>query len=151
APERPRELDLRGSRLVSSGDFFNGGPAATAQREEGHEHDVFPCAVVDDRLVFALGDVVVILDGGDRHDLAGSLDLVDRDLGDADVPDLAAVAVLLDGGETLFERCLRVDPVEVVESDAVSAKSTKAAIDCGVEPLRTSVTGAANSAFRGHQ
>jgi len=47
----------------------------------------------------------VILDGGDRHDPAGSLDLVDRDLGDADVPDLAAVAVLLDGGETLFERC----------------------------------------------
>jgi hypothetical protein len=41
---------------VSGGDFFHGGPAGTAQREEGHEDDVLLGAVVDDRLVFALGD-----------------------------------------------------------------------------------------------
>src|SRR5439155_1880003 len=78
-------------------------------------------------------------------------DLVDRDLGDANVPDLAAVAALLDGGETLFERCLRVDPVQVVESDAVGAQSTKALLDFGEEDLRTSATAAATTpALRGH-
>jgi len=66
------------------------------------------------------------------------------------VADPAAVAVLLDGGETLFQRCRRVDPMEVVERDAVGAQSTKALLDFGVEHLRTSVTGAANPAFRGY-
>ena len=63
---------------------------------------------------------------------------------------LAAVAVLLDGGETLFQRCLRVDAVQVVESDAVGAESTKALLDLGVQDLRTSAAGAAASALRGH-
>ena len=92
------------SRLAST---LNPPPAGIwpLRTKECRWRDSRACAVVDNRLVFALGDDVVILDGGDRHDRAGSLDLADRDLGDADVPDLAAVAVLLDGGETLFERC----------------------------------------------
>ena len=49
------------------------------------------------------------------------------------MPDLAAVAVLLDDGETFLDRCLRVDPVQVVESDAVGAKSTKALLDFELE------------------
>src|SRR6266566_3748940 len=146
APEKPRERDLHWRRAVARGDLFDGATAVAAQREEGDVDDVLPLAVVDDFLVLALREVVVVLDGGDRYNPAGSLDLVDRDLGDADVPDLAAVAVLIDGGETLFERCLRVDPVQVVERDAVGAQPAKALLDLGVEDVRTPATGAAASA-----
>ena len=77
----------------------------------------------------------MVLDGGDRHDRAGSLDLLYRDLGNADVPDLAAVTILLDGGEAFLNRCLRVDPVQVVESDAVGAQAAEALLDFGAEIL----------------
>jgi len=40
-----------------------------------------------------------------------------------------------------------VDAVQVVESDAVGAESTKALLDLGVQDLRTSAAGAAASAF----
>src|SRR3982075_1469334 len=113
--EEPRERDLCGRCAVSRGDLCDGATAVTAQRKEGNEDDVLPRPVVDNRLVSALGEVVVVLDGGDRHDSAGSFDLVDRDLRDANVQDLAAVLALLDGGETLFDRCLRVDSMQVVE------------------------------------
>jgi len=40
----------------------------------------------------------MVLDGGDWHDRTGSLDLLYRNLGDANVPDLSAVAMLFDDG-----------------------------------------------------
>src|SRR5207302_4113006 len=89
--------------------------------------------------------VVVVLNGCDRHDPAGSLDLGDRDLRDADVPDLAALSILVDGGEALLNGSLGVDAVQVVESDAVGAQSTEALFDFGAKDLRPSATGAAAS------
>ena len=61
--------------------------AVAAQREERHEHDPLALAVVDDVVVPALGEVVVVLHGRDRHDPAGALDLLDAHLRDADVAD----------------------------------------------------------------
>jgi hypothetical protein len=78
--------------------------------EVGNEHDVFAGAVVDDVLVPALGEVVVVLDRSDRDDLAGTLDLGIADLGEADAADLAAVPVVLDGAEAHLQRRLQVDP-----------------------------------------
>jgi hypothetical protein len=91
---------------VSFRNFHERIAAVTAQRVEGHEYDPFGGAVVDDVLVAALGQVVLILDRRDRHDLAGPLDLVDADLGEADVADVPAVAVLLDRSEAFLERRL---------------------------------------------
>ena len=133
---------------VSRGDLGGAGVDA-AQREEGNEDDVLGCAVVDDRFVLALSEIVMVLDGGNRHDFPRALDLIDRDLRDADVADFSAVAVLLDGGETLLDRCLRVDPMQVVESDAVGAEATKAFVDFSFEVFRTAAAGAARPAFCG--
>jgi hypothetical protein len=65
---------------VSSGDLGERSATVAAQREEGNEHDRFAAAVVDHVLVAALGETVVVLNGCDREDCSGSLDLVDADL-----------------------------------------------------------------------
>src|SRR6478672_4849929 len=133
---------------MSVGDLYECATADIAQREVGNEDDVLPFAVVDDRLMLALGEAVVVLNCGDRHDHAGSLELVDRDVGHSDLPDLSVVAVLLDRAETLFERCLRVWPVQVIEPDAVGAQPTEALLDLGAQDLRVPAAGAAPSALR---
>src|SRR4051794_23609069 len=91
----------------------------------------------------------MVLHGSDRHDRAGSLDLVDRNLGDADVPDSAAVAIFLDGREAFLKRCLRIDPVQIIESNGLGAQAAEAFLDLGAEILRTSTTGATGAALRG--
>jgi hypothetical protein len=63
----------------------------------------------------------VVLHSRDRHDLASALDLLDADLGEADVPDLAGVPVFLDRGEACLQRRMRIDSMQVVERDAVCA------------------------------
>ncbi len=116
ALEQPRERDLARCRSVGLGDVRERGSAVAAQWEVRHEQDLLLGAVVDHVLVPALGEVVVVLDGGDRQDLTRSLDLLDGDLGDADVPDLALVAVLPNNRQARLQRRLGIDTVEVVES-----------------------------------
>ena len=105
------------------------GTAVAAQREVGHERDPLALAEVDDVLVSPLGDVVVVLHGGDRHDPAGLLDLLDAHVGEPDVADRAAVDVALDRTQALLERRLRVDAVQVVEADRVGAQRAQALLD----------------------
>jgi hypothetical protein len=83
------------------------------------------------------------LDGGDRHDLTGALDLLDSDVGDADMPDLPTVPVLLDRAEALLERRLGVGPVQVVEPEAVRPQPAEAFLDLGAERIRASAVPAA--------
>src|SRR5688572_10684824 len=71
APYQPGELDA--------------GIAVPAQREVGDECDPLLLAEVDDVVVPAVGDVVAVLYGGDRHDAASLLDLLNADLGHPDV------------------------------------------------------------------
>src|SRR6266702_4749037 len=88
---------------MSRGDLGEGAATISAQRKEWDEHDAFGGTVVDHCLVLALGEVVMVLDGRDRHDLPGTFDLVNPDLRDADISDLAAVAVLRYRAEALLE------------------------------------------------
>ena len=106
---------------MSFGDLGEGAPAVSAQREEWDEHDPLVGAVVDDVFVAPFGEVVPVLDRGDRDEGACLFDLVDVHLREADVPDLPAVAVFLDHGEALLERGLGVDSVQVVERDGFGA------------------------------
>src|SRR5262249_43321444 len=99
-------------------------------------------AVIDDVVRSALGEVVAVLDGGDRHDLPGALDLVEADLREADVPDQAAAPLLLDGLEGLLERRLGVDPMQVPERDAVRPQPLQALLDLRPKRLRAPLTGA---------
>ena len=63
-----------------SSNLPHGATAVPAQRKEGDKDDVLLRAVIDNHLVLALRQIVMVLDGGNRHDPAGSLDLVYRDL-----------------------------------------------------------------------
>ena len=92
-----------------------------AQREVRHEHDLLLGAVVDDVLVPAVGEVVAVLDRRDRHDLTRPLDLLDADLGNSHVPDLASIAVIADHFEARLQRGFGIDTMEVVELDPVGA------------------------------
>jgi hypothetical protein len=83
APEQPRERELRRRGATSLGDPGKRAATVAVEGEVGNEHDVFAGAVVDDVLVPALGEVVLVLDRSDRDDLAGTLDLGNADLGEA--------------------------------------------------------------------
>ena len=93
ARQEPRERDLLGRRAVARGDLGDRAGVDAVEREERDERDPLLGAVVDDLLVRPLREVVAVLDGRDRDDLAPTLDLLDPDLGESDVPDLPALAV----------------------------------------------------------
>src|SRR4029450_9848367 len=92
APQKPGELDVVLADYETPGDGPHAGRVAT-EREIRHERDPLALAEVDDAVVAALGDVVAVLHGGDRHDPAGSLDLLDGHLGDPHMTDRATVDV----------------------------------------------------------
>ena len=92
-------------------------------------------------------EAVAVLDGRDRDDLAPTLDLLDADFGEADVPDLPALAVVGDRSETLLERRLGVDAVQVVEVDRLGAQAPQALLDLRAQRLRAARTGVI-AAFR---
>src|SRR5205823_3681660 len=119
ALEQPGERNLTRRCAVCLGDRPQRRSAVAAQWKVRHEQDLLLGAVVDDLLMLALREVVTVLHGSDRHDLARSLDLLDADLGDADVPDLALLAILADCREACLERRLRIDAMEVVELDLI--------------------------------
>ena len=131
SPQEPGERDLRGCRVVPLGDLCRRSTAIGSQREVGNDHDVVVGAVVEDVVVRALGEVVVVLDGANRGDLSRPLDLVHRDVRDADVLNRAALPVLIDDPETLLQRSLRIRLMEVVEVDPVGPQPTKALLDLG--------------------
>ena len=123
------------------GDGLERRAVDAAQREVGHEHDALSFAVVDLLVVLALGEAVVVLDGGDRENGASPFDLRDADVGDADVSDLARVLRLLDGAQALLERRLGIDSVEVVEGDRVGPQALQALVDLGFEYVGATLAG----------
>src|SRR6266487_694716 len=140
ALQEPSERNLLRRGAVSVGNLGQLRAPHTAEREEGDEHDPFGGAVVDHLVVRALDEAVPVLNRSDRHDVAGLLDLVDTDLGEADAPDLAAVAVLLDRAEAVVERGLGIDPVQVVESDRLRPQPPQALFDLSSEHLGAAVS-----------
>ena len=120
---------------MAGGDFRDRAGVEAAEREERDERDPLLGAVVDDLLVRPLGEVVAVLDGRDRDDLAPTLELLDPDLREPDTPDLATVAVRGDRAETLLERRLGVDAVQVVEVDRLGAQAPQALLDLRAQPF----------------
>jgi hypothetical protein len=111
-------------------------PAAATQREVRHERDPFALAEVHDVVVPALVEVVAVLHGGDLHDPAGPLELLDAYLRDPDVADRATVDIRLDRAQALLQRRLRVDPVQVVQPDRVEAQRAQALLDLRPKHIR---------------
>ena len=64
--------------------------------------------------------------------------------------DLASVLILLDRAEALLERSLRVDPVEVIEIDAVSSQPAKALFDLRAQDFGPAASRTTDPALRRH-
>lgn len=86
--EQPGESDLVGCGVVVVGHLVEPVEVARAERCPRDEADVVLLAVVEDCLVLAIADVVLVLDGGDLDYVAGRFELLDRDIRDTDVVDL---------------------------------------------------------------
>jgi hypothetical protein len=69
-----------------------------------------------------LGEIEPVLDGADRSDGPGHRDLLERDVGDADVPDLAFASEVVECADRLRKGDGRVGDVQLVEIDAIEAK-----------------------------
>src|SRR5260370_37972521 len=134
--EEPVDRDLPRRIRVGLVDHDELPASIPAQRKARTEADPFRGAVIDHWVVHSLREVVLVLDGGDGHDLPRALDLVDDDFRNTDVPDLALVPVLLDRAEALFERRLRIDPMQVVEIDALWVQPATALLDFRRQHLR---------------
>src|SRR5450759_4420717 len=147
AAEQPGELDLLRSRLMLLGDLGGSARSFPAEGKERDEDDTFATAIIDHRVVLALHDAVLVLDGRDRHHPTSPFDLFDRHLGDADVRDLAAVLVLLDGGKAFLDWSDGIDAVKVVELDAIGPEAAEALLDLGAQHLRFPLARPANAAL----
>ena len=88
AREEPGESDVSSGGVAPLGDFGKRGTAIAAERKVGNEHDPFASAVVDDIVVLALGEAVVVLHRGNGDDPTSPLDLLDTNVGEPDVPNL---------------------------------------------------------------
>ena len=115
------------------------GQLAGGEREPGQECDPGLLAEPEHVLGGAVADVVVVLDRDDRHDLLGALDLLDVDVGEADVADLALVLELGQRADRVLDRHLRVDRVQLVEVDPLELQPPQRVLAAALEPLRPAV------------
>src|SRR4051794_34760063 len=120
APQKPGQRYLALRRAAPGSDLGKSRRRHAPQRKERHEHDPLSRAVFKDRFMLALGQAELVLHGRDRQHLAGLFYLLDADLGEADAPDDSTVEVLGESPKRRLERRLRVDPMQVVEIDAVA-------------------------------
>jgi hypothetical protein len=93
------------------------GELAGREREPRDEPDALLLGVLQQRLGVALDELVEVLDGRDGRDLLGRLRLLDADLREADVADLALVLQLLQLGDLVLQRDGGVDAVQLEEVD----------------------------------
>jgi len=97
-------------------------------------------AVLDDLiLIVARRETVSVLHGGDWHDAPGCLDLFDRHIREADVPDLACIAQFCKRADRLLQRDRRVHRVKLVEIDPVESEAAKARFANRAQALRSAV------------
>src|SRR5829696_8361342 len=94
ALQQPGELHGVLRHAEALGGAGHAGPAGAAQREVRDECDALALADVDDVVVLAPVEVVVVLHGGDGDDAPRALELAGVDVRDADGADGAAVDLL---------------------------------------------------------
>ncbi len=142
AVEEPGEGDLGGRCAVALGDLAEGvvvRQVAGGEREPRDEGDVLLGAVVDHLVPMPVAQVVLVLHRGDRQVLAGAADLLDARLREPDEADLALVEELLEDSHLVLEGHVRVDPVELVEIDALELEAAQAPLAGFPQVLRPAV------------
>ena len=140
-------ITCRGVAWCRFADLAQRAARIGAQRIVRHEDDPLARAVVDDVVVLPLGEVVLVLHRRDRHHFPRALDERNVDFRDADPLDRTAVNVLLDRAQTLLDRRLRVDAMEIVERDAADSQAGETLFDFLSEDLGLAAAGVAVAAF----
>ena len=106
-------------RAISVDGASRGGRASLplAIGAQGRNASRLPRALLQHVLGRSVDDVVAVLDGDDRDDLLGALEVLESDVGQADVADLALLLELGQRADRVLDRHLRVDRVQLVEVD----------------------------------
>ena len=95
------------------------GFACLAERRPGHEADVVLLTVIEEVIPLAVGEAVAVLHGDDGDDFAGALDVLERDVGEADVADFALFAQLGQSFHGGLERDGGIGDMELLDIDAL--------------------------------
>ena len=140
-PSVKRGLVLRQSSSArSSGERIVAGEEAVSERRVGHEADAELAQQRQQLGLRVAGPQGVLrLQRGDRVHGVGAADRRGAGLGQADVQDLALGDQLGQGADGVLDRGVRVDPVLVVEVDAVGAEPLQGALDRGADVRRAAV------------
>ncbi len=113
--EEPSKSDLRGSGFELSGDLGDGAIGASefssGEGEPGDEREIVFFAVVEDVFGAAIGEAVAILDADDGNAIAGVLNLLDGNFGEADETDFAFGLKGFESGELLVGGNFGIDAV----------------------------------------
>ena len=122
-------IGLAPSRLATSDRVDDCSGEKAAERKERHIGDAVARQRIDQRVVGAMGEVVVILHADDRADAAGLGDLAGRDAADADMAHQAFALQLGEDRERLLDRAFggrsvlgAMHAAEVDDVDHVAAK-----------------------------
>jgi hypothetical protein len=110
------------------------GERARREREPGDEGEAPRGAGVEHILGTAVLEVEAVLDRDDLGERLGAVELLDADVRNAEVADLALVAQLDQRPERLLERDVRVDGVQLQQVDSLDVESLEAAVD-GLEQM----------------
>ena len=105
------------------------GLAVLPEWRPGDEGDAVLLAVVEQEIPFAIGKAIAILNRDDGDDFAGALQMFKGHIRESNMLDFAGLAEAGEG----FHRCVKGDSgignVELVNADAIEAKTLQAALD----------------------
>ena len=145
--EQPREGDLVGACAESRCRLREHLPVCgvdpSAKGAVGDESDLVRLALVEHVPPAAVAEVESVLHGGDVSDGSGDGELLERDIGDADVPDLALVLKIFERADRLREGDGWVGGVQLVEIDAVELEPEQRCLAGGAEMPGAAVGGSA--------
>jgi hypothetical protein len=96
-------------------------------------------AQVDQRVRPAVAGVVTILDRHNRGRRLRSTQLILVDVGQPNVADLALLLQRDQSADRVFERHVRVGPMELIQGDLVQPQASQAALTCLPQMFRPSV------------
>src|SRR5215211_2205804 len=130
--QQPGESDLTGCRGMRR---RYAAKAASPSRERasgewhpGQERQLVALADPEYGLRRPVGEVVAVLDGDDRGHSSSASQLLDADIADADVPDLAFGLQLGQGADGFFERDAWIGAMQLVKVDRLQPQTLQAGL-----------------------
>src|SRR5438105_2440229 len=105
-------------RLRGSVKHFPGNPAC-CKREPGDKSDPVTLTIIHHVVPFTVGEAISVLHRHDRDNLARSLDVLLRDVGQCDQANLSLVSQLRESFHRRLERHRWIWSVKLIDIDAI--------------------------------